>query len=77
MELKKRRMRVIFVHLGGASAKHLWANIRHLNQNFPEIPVAVIINDDRHGKYLEIPYAISQSRHNNNSIFCGFDGTIF
>lgn len=44
------QLKTVFVHLGPANARHLWANIRRFNEIFPDQPTAIIFSDTRHIK---------------------------
>ena len=46
-------MEIIFVHLGSASARHLWLNIQRLKRIHPDLEITVIISDLRHLEKLK------------------------
>jgi hypothetical protein len=43
-------LEAIFVHLGTAKAKHLWANIKYLKSQWPEISITFITDSSIHEK---------------------------
>ena len=46
-------MNVVFVHLGKSPAKHLWANLKYFDREFPEIAKFIILTETSHKRNLK------------------------